>query len=92
MTKTKITDERKQEVIDWYLAEDERTILDTAFEFSMHSSVVGTIIGEAGVGKSRHRNLNKNSPVNDGRSKPSGKSGIRTVKFKNHRGHRHRSL
>lgn len=89
-----ISDERKKEIIEWYLAEDERTYLDVAFEFSIALNTVGSIIGPAGVGKSPNRNTGKLGPVKDGirMYEPSKRSGIRTVgKKASYRGHRRRA-
>lgn len=87
----RIPDEKRKDMVDWYLAEDERTCLDLAWEFSIAPGTAQKIVKAAGVGKNPARNPNRNRPK-DGRGskKPSGKS-IKMVRGRsNYRGHRRR--
>lgn len=87
-----LSDKVKSQIIEWYLEEDERTLLDVKFEFSVSYPAAAKIIKEAGVGKSQTRNKTKNIPASDGRLNPSDQPNIRTVSKKaQYRGHRRRS-
>lgn len=92
MSQKRYSEEQKKEMIEWYLAEDERTILDVAWHFSIPDSTVARFIREAGAGKSPHRNnVGSTGPVYDGFGKPSTKSSIpKAASRSSYRGRRRR--
>lgn len=87
------SDELRARMIAWYVEEDERSILDVAFEFGASQPFVANLVKEAGVSKSPYRNKNKNRPASEGnRRKSSNRENIVRVSTKaQYRGHRRRS-